>query len=88
MALSSVDTVLTALRGVLDVDPYGFDIHINFPGGTPVDGPSAGVAMAVGIYSAVKKIPVDNFVAMTGELSVRGVVKAVGGVAAKLEAAS
>lgn len=88
MVLSSVDTVLTALKSLLDVDPRGLDIHINFPGGTPVDGPSAGVAMAIGIYSAVKKLPVNNLVAMTGEISVRGLVKPVGGVAAKLEAAS
>lgn len=88
MVSSSVDTVLTALRRLLDEDPHGYDLHINFPGGTPVDGPSAGVAMAVGSYSAIKQVAVDNLVAMTGEVSVRGVIKPVGGVAAKLEAAA
>jgi len=88
MVSNSVDTVLTVLGRLLDEDPHKYDLHINFPGGTPVDGPSAGVAMAVGSYSAIKRLAVDNFVAMTGEVSVRGVVKPVGGVAAKLEAAA
>jgi len=88
MVSSSVDTVLTVLGRLLDEDPHRYDLHINFPGGTPVDGPSAGVAMAVGSYSAIKRLAVDNFVAMTGEISVRGVVKPVGGVPAKLEAAA
>jgi len=88
MAASSVETVLTVLRHLLEEDPHKYDLHINFPGGTPVDGPSAGVAIAVGSYSAIKQIAVSNLVAMTGEISVRGMVKPVGGVAAKLEAAA
>ncbi|MBS3950262.1 MAG: ATP-dependent protease LonB, partial [Peptococcaceae bacterium] len=88
MVSNSVDTVITVLKGLLEEDPRKYDLHINFPGGIPVDGPSAGVAMAVASYSAIKKIPVNNLVAMTGEISVRGLVKPVGGVAAKLEAAT
>ncbi|MBT9177269.1 MAG: Lon protease 2 [Firmicutes bacterium] len=88
MVSNSVDTVLTVLKRLLDEDPHRYDLHINFPGGTPVDGPSAGVAMAVGSYSAIKQLAVSNLVAMTGEVSVRGFVKPVGGVAAKLEAAA
>lgn len=87
MARGSVENVLTVLRRVVNVDPRDYDLHVNFPGGTPVDGPSAGVAMAVAIYSAIKNIPIDNKAAMTGELSIRGLVKPVGGVAAKAEAA-
>lgn len=87
LARASVENVLTVLRHFLTVDPRDFDIHINFPGGTPVDGPSAGVTMAAAIYSALIGRPVDNTVAMTGELSIRGLVKPVGGVAAKVEAA-
>lgn len=87
MARGSVENVLTVLRRITDVDPRNFDIHINFPGGVPIDGPSAGVAVATAIYSAVKGIPVDNLVAMTGEVSIRGLVMPVGGVVAKVEAA-
>lgn len=87
MARGSVENVLTALKHHLKLEPQNYDIHVNFPGGVPADGPSAGVAIAVAIYSAIKKLPVDNKVAMTGEVSVRGVIKPVGGVVAKVEAA-
>lgn len=87
MAKDSVQNVLTTLRGVMDYDPQDYDIHVNFPGGTPVDGPSAGVTMAVAIYSAFTGRPVDNRVAMTGEISIRGLIKPVGGVVSKVEAA-
>ena len=64
-----------------------YDLHINFPGGSPVDGPSAGVAMAVVAASALSGRPVDGHVAVTGEVSVLGAVKPVGGVPGKVEAA-
>ncbi len=86
-ARGSVDNVMTVIRKFLGIDPRNFDIHLNFPGGVPLDGPSAGVAIAVSIYSAIKSIPVDNYVAMTGELSIRGYVKPVGGIKPKIEAA-
>ncbi len=87
MAKGSVDNVITVLRRYLGVDPRDYDIHVNFPGGVPVDGPSAGVAVATAIYSALTGVSVDNKVAMTGELSIRGQVKPVGGIVAKIEAA-
>ncbi|HHW11237.1 MAG TPA: ATP-dependent protease LonB [Firmicutes bacterium] len=87
MARSSVDNVLTVIHNCLGVRPHDYDIHINFPGGVPIDGPSAGVTMVTAVYSAIKGIPVDNVVAMTGEVSIRGYVKPVGGITAKLEAA-
>jgi Lon-like ATP-dependent protease len=87
MAKESVQNVLTTLRQVLDYNRDEYDIHVNFPGGRPVDGPSAGVAIAVAIYSALTGIPVDHKLAMTGEISIRGTVKPVGGVVAKVEAA-
>jgi len=87
MARSSVENVLTVLRRNLDVDPRDYDIHVNFPGGIASDGPSAGVAIATAVYSAIKNIPIDNKLAMTGEVSIRGNVKPVGGVVAKVEAA-
>lgn len=87
MARSSLDNVLTVLRRDLGVRPQDFDIHVNFPGGVPIDGPSAGVTMVTAIYSAITGMPVDNTVAMTGEVSIRGFVKPIGGVVAKIEAA-
>ena len=87
MVKGSVENVLTILRKYLEVDPRDYDIHINFPGGVPIDGPSAGVAIATAIYSCIKGIPVKNTVAMTGEVSIRGLVKPVGGVSTKIQAA-
>lgn len=87
LARSSVENVLTVLRRT-GVNPYNYDLHVNFPGGTMVDGPSAGVTMACAIYSAIRGIPVDHKVAMTGELSIHGRVKPIGGVIAKIEAAA
>lgn len=87
MARGSVENVLTVLRNILNLDCRNYDIHVNFPGGIPADGPSAGVAIAVAIYSALTDTPVDNKTAMTGEISIRGTVKPVGGIVAKVEAA-
>ncbi len=87
MARSSVENVLTVLAGHLGLNVRDYDIHLNFPGGIPVDGPSAGVGIATAVYSAMTGIPVDNTVAMTGELSIRGLLCPVGGVMAKIEAA-
>lgn len=87
MIKGSVENGLTAIRRLLDVDPRAFDIHINIPGAMPTDGPSAGVAIALAVYSALTGRMADNEVAMTGELSIRGEVKPVGGVVSKVEAA-
>lgn len=87
MAKGSLENVMTVLINQFNIDYRKYDIHVNFPGGGPVDGPSAGITVAVAIYSAIKGIPIDNQVAMTGELSIRGLVKAVGGVSAKVQAA-
>jgi Lon-like ATP-dependent protease len=86
-ASDSVDNVLTVIRKFFDIDTRDYDIHLNIPGGIPIDGPSAGVTMVAAIYSAITETPIDHKVAMTGEVSIRGRVKPVGGVAAKIEAA-
>lgn len=86
MAKGSVENVITVLRA-MGVPADEYDIHVNFPGGVPIDGPSAGIAMATGIYSAIYERPVNNQVAMTGEISIHGNVKPVGGVYPKVKAA-
>lgn len=87
MAKGSIDNVMTVLSKRFGIDFTKYDVHVNFPSSGPVDGPSAGVTMAVAIYSAVQKIPVNNLIAMTGELSIRGLILPVGGVSAKVAAA-
>lgn len=85
-ARSAAENVLTLM------EQFGFSkeeysVHLNFPGGIPVDGPSAGVAMFLAVYSAFTEAPVPNDIALTGEISLRGQVLPVGGVEEKLEAA-
>lgn len=87
MVLSSVENVRTALTSWLDVNPHYCDIHINFPGSIPVDGPSAGLAIAVSMFSAFTGSPVDPATAFTGEISIRGEIRPVGAIEEKVRAA-
>ncbi len=83
-------TWVRSRAALLGIDTNYFevhDVHIHFPGPDSKDGPSAGVTMAAALVSAVTQVPVRHDVAMTGEITLRGRVTAVGGLKEKCLAA-
>jgi ATP-dependent Lon protease len=87
MAKDSVFNAASVLRALTGTDIAEFDLHINVVGGGNIDGPSAGLAIFLALYSAVTRTPLPQDVAVTGEVSIQGKVRAVGGVVEKLYAA-
>ncbi|MEW6307993.1 MAG: Lon family ATP-dependent protease [Bacillota bacterium] len=84
MAKDSVFNAATVIRRVTGQELADFDLHVNIVGGAQIDGPSAGCAILIAIISALQGRPVRQDVAVTGEVSVRGRVRPVGGIVEKI----
>ncbi len=80
MAKDSVFNAAAMVRRVTGNDMSDYDVHVNIIGGGNIEGPSAGAAITAAIISAIQEKPIRQDVAVTGEVSIRGRVKAVGGV--------
>lgn len=84
MAKDSVFNAASVFRALTGQELDAFDLHVNVVGGGNIDGPSAGVAILAAIISAVEGLPIPQDIAVTGEISLRGKVKAVGGLHPKI----
>lgn len=84
MAKDSVFNAASVFRALTGEELSNYDVHVNVVGGGNIDGPSAGVAILAAIISAVKGLPIPQDIAVTGEISLRGKVKAIGGLHAKI----
>ena len=87
MSRDSVFNATAVVRAFAGIDPADFDLHVNVVGGGNIDGPSAGLAFFLALYSALTATPLPQDLAVTGEVSIAGNVRAVGGVVEKLYAA-
>ncbi|WP_207655060.1 Lon family ATP-dependent protease [Clostridium liquoris] len=84
MAKDSVFNAASVIRKLTDKDISDYDIHVNVIGGGRIDGPSAGAAITVCIISALLNKPIRQDIAITGEISLRGKIKPVGGIFEKI----
>lgn len=80
MAKDSMFNAAAVVRSVIGKELSDYDVHINFVGGGNIDGPSAGCAVTTALISAITGTPIRQDAALTGEISVQGRVKPVGGV--------
>lgn len=89
IAKEAVENVAALIKKYTGEDISNHDIHVQFVGSREgTEGDSASISVATAVISALEDVPVDQAVAMTGSLSIRGQVLPVGGVTAKIEAAA
>ena len=84
MAKDSVFNAASVIRKITGQAMQDYDVHINVVGGANIDGPSAGAAITLALLSAIEKKPVRQNVAITGEISLGGRIKPVGGIHEKI----
>ena len=87
MTKDSLFNALSVVRGLTGKNISKYDIHVNCIGGAKVDGPSAGAAITCLLYSTIMDAPARLDTCITGEISIRGKVRPVGGVIEKIQAA-
>ena len=75
---------LAVIRKIAGIDVANYDVHVNVIGGGQIDGPSAGLAVVLAMLSAIQRRPLRQDVAVTGEVSIQGKIKQVGGIAEKI----
>jgi ATP-dependent Lon protease len=84
MAKDSVFNAASVIRKTTNKDIKDYDIHVNIIGGGKIDGPSAGAAITVCIISSLLNKPIRQDIAVTGEISLSGIIKPVGGIFEKV----
>lgn len=84
MAKDSVFNAASVIKRLIDKDINDYDVHVNVIGGGKIDGPSAGAAITICIMSALLDKPIRQDLAITGEISLRGKIKPVGGIFEKI----
>ncbi len=84
MAKDSVFNAASVIRKIAGIDVANYDVHVNVIGGGQIDGPSAGLAVVLAMLSAIQRRPLRQDVAVTGEVSIQGKIKQVGGIPEKI----
>lgn len=84
MTRDSVFVAASLIRHITGLDLHDYDLHLNVVGGGNIDGPSAGAAIFIALLSAIKGLPVRQDCTITGEISLQGRLKPVGGLTEKI----